>query len=228
MNRTEHYIKALTTLRPAQLKSEKAPYKPVLLLSIIEAIETNEITDNKIHITPELVARFKTNWSILVNTTVFTNNFALPFFHLKNEKVAFWHLHPQAGYEKSLKITKSIGSLNVLTNSVAYAELKPELFNLLKTEHSRLATSSTQKNSKNLKNLKKKPIYAATHSKNSSRAYTTTPAAYQASKSPPYLTHNSLMPATSSPSKNQATTPYPTASAYPQTYTEPLTEDYLQ
>lgn len=134
MKKIEHYIKDIIKLRVASSKGEKAPHKPVLLLSVIEAVETGEITDNKILITPELVARFKSNWSILVKSDVFTANFALPFFHLKNEKGNFWHLHPQQGYEKSLSVAKSIGSLGVLTANVAYAEIEQAFFDYLQDD----------------------------------------------------------------------------------------------
>jgi predicted restriction endonuclease len=46
------YIKAFTKLRVARAKEEKAPHKPVLLLSVMDAIEASEISDNKVFITP--------------------------------------------------------------------------------------------------------------------------------------------------------------------------------
>jgi putative restriction endonuclease len=56
-------------------------------------------------------------------------NFSLPFYHLKNERGGFWRLHAHRGYENAL--SNSIGSLGVLTKTVAYAELDAALFALL-------------------------------------------------------------------------------------------------
>ncbi len=85
MNSLTHYIKAFTKLRVARSGDEKAPHKPVLLLSVMDAVEAGEMSDNKVFITPELIARFKSNWSLLVLTNAFVPNFSLPFYYLKNE-----------------------------------------------------------------------------------------------------------------------------------------------
>ena len=44
----------------------KAPHKPILLLALIHEISEGEIKENRIFITPELIASFKEIWSRLV------------------------------------------------------------------------------------------------------------------------------------------------------------------
>ena len=44
----------------------KAPHKSVLLLALVQEVEEGRITDNKVYITPELLASFKEIWSKLV------------------------------------------------------------------------------------------------------------------------------------------------------------------
>ena len=106
-----------------------APHKPILLLSVIQLIEQGEIRENKICITPELVAAFKSNWHGLVTSDHFTANFSLPFFHLKTD--GFWHLQTYPGTAILLTSSASIKSFAALKNAVNYAWLEDELYQLL-------------------------------------------------------------------------------------------------
>lgn len=128
-----HYIQCLK-----KLKIDKAhgiaPHKPILILSIIQLIENGVIQSNKIYITSNLVAVFKSNWSLLV-TTKHLPIFALPFYHLKSEN--FWKLHAKAGYEKTLELKGILRSFNNLNTAVEYAEIDTELFELLKNKENR-------------------------------------------------------------------------------------------
>lgn len=105
-----------------------APHKPILLISVIELLQKGIITSNKIFISPELVLAFKNNWDKLVETN-HSPNFALPFFHLKNEP--FWELATYSALDKILTKSKSIKSFKALKENVAYAEINMELFMLL-------------------------------------------------------------------------------------------------
>jgi len=60
------------------------------------------------------------------------DNFALPFFHMKNEP--FYRLMPKIGMIDNLKKQKSINSLNKLNEIVAFAELDKNLFLLMQEE----------------------------------------------------------------------------------------------
>jgi len=122
-------------LRRAHFKYGKAPHKPIMLLSVLQAIRSNIIIQNQISITPELVYLFKTNWNTLV-TTEHVCNFALPFWHLNNEKPPFWNLVAKPGYEVFIKSQESVSSLGVLNTSIAYATLDADLFALMQNENS--------------------------------------------------------------------------------------------
>ena len=129
MNAIDHYISLFNRLKRATLRSYKAPHKPVLLISIIQAIASGEISENKIEITPQLVARFRDNWNWLVKDDKFKPNFSLPFYHLSNEK--FWHLQTYPGMELILTSSHSIKSLAQLNETIAFAWLDAELYELL-------------------------------------------------------------------------------------------------
>ena len=106
----------------------RAPHKPILLLSVLQLIESGEIRTNRITISADLLLKFKTIWEQLVETS-HVPNFALPFFHLRSEP--FWFLVPKPGKNLSLTKSKSIKSFRSLKETFAYAELEKDLFLLL-------------------------------------------------------------------------------------------------
>ena len=130
------YINNFKNLKTNKGKLGIAPHKPILLLSISDGIEKEQIKSEKIYITPELVANFKDNWDLLV-TTKHNSRFAYPFFHLKNEKSNFWRLIPNIGYEKILLKIDNSPSLKTLDTVVEYAEIDKELFLLFSKKESR-------------------------------------------------------------------------------------------
>ena len=124
MKTLSEYIHYFTKLRRAP-NLGGAPHKPVLLLSIIDAVEKGYIRNEHIYITAELIALFKSNWSIWVKTP-HKMNFALPFYHLSNEP--FWKLIVRPGFNIELTSKKSIKSFHSLFQAVDYAEIHKELF----------------------------------------------------------------------------------------------------
>lgn len=121
-----NYLNQLLKLRRDRNKSRgDAPHKPVLFLAIIEGIEKGDIISNRISITPELVLSFKDIWSKLVFTN-HSQNFALPFFHMKSEP--FWRLVSLNGAVIPISSSGSVKSFSSLKDSVAYAEIDKELF----------------------------------------------------------------------------------------------------
>uniref|UniRef100_UPI00321768B5 HNH endonuclease n=1 Tax=uncultured Draconibacterium sp. TaxID=1573823 RepID=UPI00321768B5 len=104
-----------------------APHKPILLLALIDSFEAGEVFENWIEITDDLVQHFLDNWSTLVKTP-HVATFALPFFHLKNEKSQFWKLITYPGREIPTTKSKSIKSYRVLTETVCAATLSEELY----------------------------------------------------------------------------------------------------
>ncbi|MDL2257098.1 HNH endonuclease [Bacteroidales bacterium OttesenSCG-928-I14] len=124
MKKLSEYIHYFVKLRRAP-NLGGAPHKPVLLLSIIDAIEKGYIRSERIYITAELIALFKSNWNIWVETS-HTMNFALPFYHLSNEP--FWKLVVKSEMNIGLTSKNSIKSFQALIQSVDYAEIDKDLF----------------------------------------------------------------------------------------------------
>lgn len=129
------YVRKFSKLRVDRSKGDPAPHKAILLLSIIDCIQQNEITENKVYISPELVAQFKDNWHRLVFNPKFTSNFALPFYHLKSE--GFWFLRTKLGREILLTSSHSIKSFAQLKEVVDHAYFSEDLFQFLSNQHTR-------------------------------------------------------------------------------------------
>lgn len=124
LNKYIHYFLKLRRDK----KNGGAPHKPILLLSIINLFERNIIDSNKIHITPELVSFFKSNWSSLVTTSHYSN-FALPFYHMKSEP--FWDLVPNLNCDKWVASKSSMRTFSNLKTAINHALIDIELYQLL-------------------------------------------------------------------------------------------------
>lgn len=121
----QKYVQKMKRLRVDRAHGV-APHKPLLLLAVIELIERGQIQENKITLSPDLAETFMKYWSKVTDRRP---NIALPFFHLKSD--GFWHLHPNAGYEKVLDVANRITAISRLREVIAYVSLDDDLFVLL-------------------------------------------------------------------------------------------------
>jgi putative restriction endonuclease len=112
-----------------------APYKPILLLAVIDLIAEGEITDNLIKITPELGELFASYWSLIrpvMPPERRMGDLALPFYHLRSD--GFWHLVPRPGKEVIVKAGVAMRSISKLQENTLGARLDDDLFHLLQQE----------------------------------------------------------------------------------------------
>lgn len=122
----QKYLHEFTNLRIDRAHGD-APHQPVLLLTVIEMIEQEQIGINEIVPSPHLVEIFLKYWNCIPDRKP---NPALPFFHLKNS--SFWHHHPNPDYEKALEVVTQIKTFPQLRKIISHASLDQELFMLLK------------------------------------------------------------------------------------------------
>lgn len=143
MDALAHYCNRFQTLKRGNVAGsrEKALHKPVLLLAVLEEIEAGGIPENRIYITPELLARFKDVGSRIVHDVRYSADFTLPFFHLKGE--GFWHLLLQPGREFMLTSSHSPKSFRSLRETVLYAALDDALFALMQAADTRAVLRAT-------------------------------------------------------------------------------------
>lgn len=121
----QFYTQKFAKLRQGVTRYGPAPHKPVLLLAVMQGIENGLIRENRIELTPELVAIFKSIWSRIVDTG-HQPLIAQPFFYMRSEK--FWHHVAKPGFEEWVRISKNCNSIGVLRNALAYVKLDDELF----------------------------------------------------------------------------------------------------
>ena len=136
-----YYQYAFSNLKRDKSKGA-APHKPVLLLSVLHEFAAGRITGNQVIITPELTRTFSSYWSALV-TTAHEKRFALPFYHLANEKGQWWRLQPLPGCELWLQNAGSMRTFANLSAAVACAEIDPNLAALLMQPESRQSLRQT-------------------------------------------------------------------------------------
>ena len=144
-----YYLHCFNRLNRASVGNQKAPHKPILLLTISTLIEEGLILENHITLSDMLISRFKQIWKEMVDDgtartirlaeglTVksgskypFKCSIENPFYHLQNEP--FWRLIPSKDF-----VNKSNYSLGALRKCFLYAEIDQELFELLKDAESR-------------------------------------------------------------------------------------------
>jgi putative restriction endonuclease len=114
------------------LTNHCSPYKPILLLSILDHIASGRITTHFIEPSFELTETFQ-NYISLLPDAGRKASMSLPFYHL--ESSGFWELIPQSGqtHRKGL----SISSMKRLREIYLGARISKDLFMLLQMEHSR-------------------------------------------------------------------------------------------
>lgn len=130
------YIEDFQRLNTNTINSNSRPYKPALLLAVIEGIESGAIQNRRVYITPELIAAFRMQLGALGTSGSYqARQFAYPFYHLKSE--GFWHLKEKDGKKIVLTSANSISGLRQLSEAVDYAQIDVNLWSLLLESKSR-------------------------------------------------------------------------------------------
>lgn len=112
----QDYLNRIRTLR----RHPGAPYKPFLLLSVIELIEQGDIRENWIPLSHSLIDTFHRYTALTPHWNSKIHN---PFFHLKTD--GFWHLHPKTLNKRS---PSSTPTLRQLLDAGACASFDDRLF----------------------------------------------------------------------------------------------------
>ncbi|MBE1424853.1 putative restriction endonuclease [Desulfomicrobium macestii] len=103
----------------------RAPYKPFLLLSVLDLMDAGRITENRIAPDEDLTDAFMLYWNAILPDRL-RPSIHLPFFYLQTD--GFWTLHPVPG--KELPATEPSSWKNV-RERYAFASLDEATFELL-------------------------------------------------------------------------------------------------
>ncbi len=120
--------------RWSPLTRNRAPHKPLLLLSVLDLFEQDSTRPNLLELTPDMGELFTRYWVRVVSSDR-RGNVALPFFHLRSD--GFWHLLPKPGKENVLASAAQIKSLFRLRDTVIGACLNDELYEILRAPEAR-------------------------------------------------------------------------------------------
>lgn len=134
------YSDAFSELNVGRIRGHEKPHKPVMLLAVMDLIESGRILDNRIAFEPELLERFKAYFD-LVKTDDDALSPILPYFYLRGDR--FWHHQPLQQQEAVYHALANPGSKRQLLSIVDYAYLDEPLFKLMLDPETREALRQT-------------------------------------------------------------------------------------
>lgn len=151
MNSLKDYIEVFSHLHTTKVKGHKAPHKAILLLSIIDLIESEVIRYPQIELTDKLIDNFNFTWKrYLGKSSIFTPDITKPYFHMQREP--FWKLvekydidamlvaedEPWSKEKQEKKNLPSRSySVKSMRNAFEFAEIDGTLFQLLQNVDAR-------------------------------------------------------------------------------------------
>lgn len=108
--------------------SEKSPHKVAMLLSVLDLLESEEITENRIYFDQVLKNKFADHFSQLAGPND-RNNPHLPYFHLRSS--GFWHHRVKPGRSGEYANLTTASGPGAIDSNIEFVELDHELFELL-------------------------------------------------------------------------------------------------
>ncbi|MBI4831438.1 MAG: HNH endonuclease [Candidatus Lindowbacteria bacterium] len=133
-NNLHKYEDAFASLRVGRCGGHDRPHKPLMLLAVMDLVESGRISENKIHYEPELLERFKAYFD-LVKSQDDSLTPLLPFFFLRGDK--FWHHKPRQGQEPVYAALSDPGGRAKFLDIIDYTYLDEDLFHLLQNPETR-------------------------------------------------------------------------------------------
>lgn len=127
-----HYKVVFSSLHTARSHGKPAPHKALLLLTVIDMVESGQIRDNRIELTDQLEHHFiALSKKYIGKSLLFRPNIGMPYYHMQHD--GFWHLIPKDG-QRVFKSSDVRYSKSWLSNAFSHAHLDTELFELLQDE----------------------------------------------------------------------------------------------
>ena len=112
----------------------EAPHKPILLLALMQMVETGTLKSKQIGLTPLLQQTFEHVWYQYVRTQ-HKMNLAQPFYHMQYEP--FWNMQCKATSDADFYHKNKMKSLYSLQQQVDYATIDDELWACWQDKNSR-------------------------------------------------------------------------------------------
>lgn len=122
MDDLERFILAIERLRRwRKRKSRPAPHKLIMLLAVLDLVESGLLRENCIHFDDHLIRQYKFQHQTH-SPPEFWCQPSLPYFHLRTS--GFWHHRVKAGRQKAYdELTTSGGGSKRISENIEYAYL---------------------------------------------------------------------------------------------------------
>ncbi len=91
----QQWLNRLANLNAATVRGQRAPHKPLLLLSIMDMIEDGALTAEWISLTPDLFSRFQMYWPIVHERQQTKANIKMPFHALGGDRDRVWERYTE-------------------------------------------------------------------------------------------------------------------------------------
>lgn len=129
----EDYAKEFACLSVGVFGGRKLPHKAILLISIMNMIETDVIEENKIPLDKRISSAFISTWKNYFNGARVPSVW-IPFWYMKSE--SFWHFKAAESEELLSALLSFAGhpSVGQMRPIIKYAYLDRALFDYLKNE----------------------------------------------------------------------------------------------
>ena len=137
-----NYIDLFRRLNVNRSRGYPSPHKPCMLLAVIDLIEAKRLTENKIRFDNVLIMRYAAYFNVVKKSNDHLQPW-MPFFALKNEKKAFWHLSPLPGRQIVIEALNTARKQSHIEENIRYAVLNDELFSLLQSSANRKVLCET-------------------------------------------------------------------------------------
>lgn len=129
----QRYVDAFSHLHVKVTAGQRAPHKAIMLLSVIDLIETGVITSNRIYYTQQLDSQFHHNWiRYVAYLDGYSARSATPFFHMSYEP--FWTLRLKddcSRTEKDLADARIYMNPDKMNEAIDFAQIDSDLYALL-------------------------------------------------------------------------------------------------
>lgn len=129
----KYYTELLTKLHCKVTFGQRAPHKAILMLSIIDLIETGVLDNTFIPFIHEIESQFLNNWTRYVgHSDSFKPRASLPFWHLSHEP--FWRVKLKETCDISfeeLAQVRAYSHFGTMAKYVDGAYIDTDLFNLI-------------------------------------------------------------------------------------------------
>ncbi len=125
----EEFLDELEGLSPPG--SRFKPHKYLLLLAVIDLIQSGVATANRFQCDDKLCERFLAHFRVYARPGDSARPWT-PFFHLRSS--GFWRLQAHPGKERALAKLSTVGSRGELEQYVQYASVEPSVYALLRDD----------------------------------------------------------------------------------------------